>query len=335
MILSFKIYVLTKLAVKVLKELLLKEQESLDHFFKNIDINALEKFTNFLNECKGLMIFSGVGKSALIAEKVAMTMTSTGSRAFFLSPNNALHGDIGIIGPDDIFIMFSKSGESDELLQLVPFIRNKGAKLAAIVTNPSSRLAKAVDYVLPLPAEKELCPFDLAPTTSSVIQLIVGDILAIALMNMKKFTVDDFAKNHPAGRIGRRILIRVKDLMISGQGVPLCSPKDKLVDSLLELSNKRCGCVLVVDENQKLEGIFTDGDLRRALQKYGAKALELRMEELMSRTPKWIESKELAWEALHIMEADQKRPITVLAVLDENKKVVGVIKMHDIVQSGL
>jgi arabinose-5-phosphate isomerase len=264
-----------------------------------------------------------------------MTMTSTGSRAFFLSATNALHGDIGIIGPDDIFIMISKSGESDELLQLVPFIRNKGIKIGAMVTNTSSRLARAVDFFLTLPLEKELCPFDLAPTTSTVIQMIVGDVIAIALMELRKFTVDDFAKNHPAGRIGRRILIRVQDLMISGSGIPLCHPRDKLVDTLVELSNKRCGCVLVINDDKELLGIFTDGDLRRALQKQGAKALDSKMEDLMTRTPRWIAAKELAWEALHLMEADQKHPIMVLAVLDDSKKVVGIIKMHDIVQSGL
>ena len=321
--------------MQVLKELLDNEHEYLNHFFKHIDVKALENFVSFLNQCKGMIILSGVGKSGLVAEKIAMTLTSTGSRAFFLSPNNALHGDIGIIGPDDIFIMLSKSGESDELLQLIPFIRNKGAKVAAIITNTSSRLAKAVDHLLPIPLEKELCPFDLAPTTSTVIQMIVGDVIAVALMNLRHFTVDDFAKNHPAGRIGRRILIRVRDLMISGPGVPLSKPHDKLVDTLVELSNKRCGCVLVVDDKNELKGIFTDGDLRRALQRHGPKALDLKMEDLMTRTPKWIESKELAWEALHLMEADQKHPIMVLAVLDENKKVAGVIKMHDIVQSGL
>lgn len=321
--------------VEVLKNLLERECEYLNHFFQNIDVKALEEFVNILNACKGMMIFSGVGKSALVAEKIAMTMTSTGSRAFFLSPNNALHGDIGIISPDDIFIMLSKSGESDELLHLVPFIRNKGVKMGAIVTNKTSRLAKAVDFLLPVPLEKELCPFDLAPTTSTVIQMIVGDILAVALMELKKFTQDDFAMNHPAGRIGRRILTRVKDLMIAGSGIPLSKPADKLVDTLVELSNKRCGCVLVVDDTLDLKGIFTDGDLRRALQKYGPKALDLRMEQLMTSSPKWIESKELAWEALHLMEADPKHPIMVLAVLDEHKKVAGVIKMHDIVQSGL
>jgi arabinose-5-phosphate isomerase len=320
---------------EVLKELLDKEKEYLNHFFASIDLRALEKFAETLLSCQGTIIFSGVGKSGLVAEKIAMTMTSTGTRAFFLSPTNALHGDIGILTAKDMAVMISKSGESDELLHLIPYMRNKGVKIGAIVTKISSRLAKAVDFVLPVPAEKELCPFDMAPTTSTVIQQIIGDVLAIALMQLKNFTLDEFAKNHPAGRIGRRILTRVNDLMISGAGVPLSGPDDELVNILVELSNKQCGCVLVINQQKELLGIFTDGDLRRALQKHGAKALEFTIEQMMTRSPRWIGEHELAWDALQVMEADQKRPITVLAVLDEAKKVVGIIKMHDIVQSGL
>ncbi len=320
---------------EVLKELLDKEKEYLNHFFASIDLQALEKFTETLLSCQGTLIFSGVGKSGLVAEKIAMTMTSTGTRAFFLSPTNALHGDIGILSAKDMAVIISKSGESDELLHLIPYMRNKGVKIGAIVTKVSSRLAKAVDFVLPIPAEKELCPFDMAPTTSTIIQQIIGDVLAIALMQLKNFTLDEFAKNHPAGRIGRRILTRVNELMISGAGVPLAHPDDKLVNILVELSNKQCGCVLVINQQKELLGIFTDGDLRRALQKHGAKALEFTIEQMMTRSPRWIGEHELAWDALQVMEADQKRPITVLAVLDEAKKVVGIIKMHDIVQSGL
>ncbi len=319
----------------MLKELLEQERSYLNHFFDTIDLQALEKFVQVLNACQGMMIFSGIGKSGLVAEKIAMTMTSTGSKAFFLSPTNALHGDIGIVTERDIFVMLSKSGESDELLHLIPFMRNKGVKIAAIVTNVKSRLAKAADYVLPLPHERELCPYDLAPTTSTVIQMIVGDVLAVALMKMHGFSLDDFAKNHPAGRIGRRMITKVKDLMIANEGIPLCHPQDQLGDTLVELSNKRCGCVLVIDEERHLLGIFTDGDLRRSLQKYGAQALEHTMGELMTRTPRWIDQHALAYHAMHLMEEDQKRPIMVLAVLDDAQKVVGVIKMHDIVQSGL
>ena len=319
----------------MIKKLLESERGSLNHFFENLDGARLEKALEILVACEGLIILSGVGKSGLVAEKISMTLTSTGSRSLFLAPTNALHGDIGIASEKDVFILLSKSGESDELLNLIPFLRNKKIKIIAIVANGASRLAKAVDFALVIPHDKELCPYDLAPTTSTVSQMIVGDVLAVALMEKKFITLDQFAQNHPAGRIGRRIVTRVKDLMIKGAEIPLCKPSDKLVDSLVELSNKRCGCVLVIDEERTLLGIFTDGDLRRSLQRQGSQALELTLKELMTREPRWIFENELAWDALHLMEADQKHPIMVLAVLDADKRVAGVIKMHDIIQAGL
>lgn len=319
----------------MLKELLLKEKAALDHFFDNLDLKAAEQLFTLLKECKGLIIFTGMGKSGLVAEKIALTMTSTGSRAFYLSASNALHGDIGMVSRDDIFIMISKSGESDELLQMIPFLRNKGVRLVAIVNNKESRLAKACDLKVVLPLEEELCPFNLAPTTSTVTQLIFGDMLAIALMMHKQFSLSEFAMNHPAGKIGRQLTMRVKDLMLTGASIPICSPHHKLVETLVELSNKRCGCVLIVEEDHSLRGIFTDGDLRRGLQEHGPRALEITMEDLMTRAPRTIQSEAMASHALTVMEADQQHPITVLPVLDEKRKVVGLIKMHDIVQSGL
>lgn len=319
----------------MIKTLLEKERNNLNHFLDNVDINKLEELHSLLAECSGLIILTGVGKSGLIAEKISLTLSSTGSRALYISPTNALHGDIGIATAQDVCLMLSKSGESDELLNLIPYLRNKNVKIAVVVSNGKSRLAKAADFVLELPYEPELCPFDLAPTTSTVMQMIVGDVLAIALMNSKQFSQEQFAANHPAGRIGRRIATRVKDLMIKGEGIPLAHPNDKLVDILVELSNKRCGCVLVTDESEQLLGIFTDGDLRRALQGKGSLALEGKMEDLMTQNPRSIQAQMLAWDALHLMEADQKHPITVLPVLDEEGKIVGVIKMHDIIQAGL
>lgn len=318
-----------------LKLLLETERTNLNHFLDNVNVDALQELHDLLFDCSGLIILTGVGKSGLIAEKISLTLSSTGSRALYISPTNALHGDIGVVSAPDIFIMLSKSGESDELLNLVPYLRNKNVKIIAIVCNGKSRLAKAVDFVLELPLEPELCPFDLAPTTSTVMQMIVGDVLAVGLMHSKQFSKDQFAANHPAGRIGRRIATRVKDLMIKGEGVPLAHPNDKLVDTLVELSNKRCGCVLISDASQKLLGIFTDGDLRRALQNKGSIALESKMVDLMTKAPRSIHAQVLAWDALHQMEADQKRPITVLAVLDDEEKIVGLIKMHDIIQAGL
>lgn len=319
----------------MLKELFEKEKTALNHFLDNLDLETAEQLFQLLKACKGLVILTGIGKSGLVAEKIALTMTSTGSRAFFLSPNTALHGDIGMVSGDDIFIMISKSGESDELLQMVPFLRNKKVTMVAIVNNAESRLAKACDLSVVLPLEEELCPYNMAPTTSTVIQMIFGDVLAIALMRYKNFSLSEFAMNHPAGKIGRRLTLRVRDLMLTGPSVPICSPSHKLVETLVELSNKRCGCVLIVDEQQTLKGIFTDGDLRRSLQEHGPGALDATMDQLMTQTPRHILSEEMASHALTVMEADQKRPITVLPVVDDKKQVVGLIKMHDIVQSGL
>lgn len=320
---------------EIIEDLLNRERESLDYFFSQLDRESLKDFLDTLYHCKGLVILCGVGKSSLVAEKFSVTLTSTGTRSLFLSPTNALHGDIGITTAHDVFIMISKSGESDELLNLIPFLRNKKVKILSIVNNASSRLAKASDLTLTLPVVKELCPFDLAPTTSTVIQMIVGDLLAIALMKMKQFTKDEFVMNHPAGRIGRRLMTKVKDLMITGEDIPLCQPNDKLLDTIIELSNKRCGCVLISNEQSHLLGIFTDGDLRRALQNQGPQVLEARVGSLMTTTPKTIDANELAWVALQKMEEDQKHPVTVLAVLNEENTLTGLIKMHDIVQSGI
>lgn len=319
----------------MLKKLLELERSSLNKFFDTLDIKAAEELLQILRDCKGLMIFTGVGKSGLVAEKIALTMTSTGTRAFYLSSANALHGDIGIVSQLDVFIMLSKSGESDELLQMIPFLRNKGVKIVAIVNKPNSRLSKACDVTMVLPLEKELCPFDLAPTTSTATQLIFGDVLAIALMSLKNFSLSEYAMNHPAGRIGRSLTLKVKDLMLVNEAVPVCTPQSKLVDTLVELSNKRCGCVLVVRPDQYLQGIFTDGDLRRALQGHGPSALNAPIQEFMTKSPRTIGPNELAAQALHLMEGDQKNPITVLPVITEDSKVVGIVKMHDIVQSGL
>ena len=319
----------------MLKELFQKKQEYLNHFFEHLDHQKTEIILNALLECKGKLFFTGVGKSGHVAKKIAVTMTSTGTHALFLSPTDAMHGDIGIITDKDIVVMLSKSGESDELLNLVPHLRNKGSKLISIVSNPSSRLAQSSNLSISLPLAKELCPFDLAPTTSTSIQMIFGDVLSVAMMHANKFTIDQYAANHPAGRIGKRITLKVKDLMLTDQQIPRCKPEVKLVDTLVELSNKRCGCVLIVNSQDQLLGIFTDGDLRRALQNVGPAALETPIENLMTKSPKWIGPDVLAYEAMKKMEASHRHEITVLPVLGDNNAVLGVIKLHDIIQSGL
>ena len=319
---------------QIIKELLCEQYALLNDFFNRIDSEKSEEIFHQLLQCKGVLVFSGVGKSGIISQKLAMTLLSTGTKSIYLPASNALHGDIGIVGKEDILILMSKSGETEELVRLIPFARKKGAMIISIVSNASSRLAKRSDFFIVLPMEKELCPFDLAPTISAEIQLIFGDVLAMALMRAKKFSLNDYALNHPAGIIGKKITLKVKDLMICGSDIPKCSSNDCLIDVLPELSSKKCGCLLALDDEDRLLGIFTDGDLRRSLQSQGSRVLEEKIRNLMTSSPKCTEVDVLAIEAMKQMEADPQRLVNVLCVLEKDK-IVGVIRMHDIVQAGL
>jgi arabinose-5-phosphate isomerase len=319
----------------MIKELLAEEKRIIDHFFTTVDPEAIERVVEMIATCKGKVLFTGVGKSGIVAKKIAVTLTSTGSSAYYLSPTNALHGDIGLVEAGDLFFIFSKSGESEELVNLLPYVRNKGAYTFAIVSSKKNRLVSGCDDFLLLPVEKEICPFNLSPTISATVQMIFGDILAVALMQRKKFSLEEYALNHPAGKIGKRSSLKVKELMIRGNQLPQCSLEATLGAILSELSDKKCGCVLVVDQEKKLQGIFTDGDLRRALQQRGEKALQACIEEVMTKNPRTIFSERLAFEALQLMESDQKHPITALPVVDSNSCISGLIKLHDLIQSGV
>lgn len=318
----------------MLNELLAKEKESLDYFFANIELQRCEILIEKILSSCGVLFFTGVGKSGFIAQKIAATLMSTGTKAFFLHPIDALHGDLGMLSAHDLVLILSKSGETEELLQLLPSLRNKYATIIAVCSVANSRLVKGADFEVILPCKQELCPFDLAPTTSTQIQLLFGDILAMELMERKKFTLNGYAENHPGGQIGRRILFKVKDLMQNS--IPTCNPENRLEEVLLEFTNKRCGCLIVVDEKRRLRGIFTDGDLRRALQSHGASILQTELGQLMSPVPKVIFEDAPAWEAIKLMESDQKHPVMVLPVLEKSSgEVVGIIKMHDLIQAGL
>lgn len=319
----------------MLKELLSNGREYLDHFFEHLDLEATEKLLDTLERCKGTLFFSGIGKSEVMARKIAVTMTSTGTRALFIPPTNALHGDIGIVTAEDLFIMFSRGGESEELINLIPSVRNKGAKTIAVVSDGTSRLSRLCDMSISLPLAKELCPFNLVPTISTQIQMIFGDLLTVALMKRKNFTLDEYAGNHPSGKIGRRITTRVQDLMVQGEAMPTCHQEDTILSALVELTQKRCGCIFIIDNEGRVEGIFTDGDLGRALNIHGPDVLKKTMGEMMTKNPRHTSKEKLAWEALQQMEANPGKPITVLAVTDENQKLLGVIKMHDILQAGI
>jgi arabinose-5-phosphate isomerase len=318
----------------MLKKLFADQRQYLNHFFDSLDPIQTQKVYDKLLECRGVIILSGVGKSGHIAEKIATTFLSTGTRSFYLAPANALHGDIGFVSPQDLFLCFSKSGGSQELIDLLPHVQKKGAATIAVVSTPHSKLAKMADLSIVLPIQREICPYDLAPTTSTAAQLIFGDCLAVALMQAKKFSVGDFAANHPGGSLGRKITFKVADLMLKDSDIPLCRPTDQLLDVLHELSLKRCGCLLVADEKGTLKGIFTDGDLRRAIQSKGPDALGKPISELMTASPKSISPDQLAFEAVKKMEEDPARLITVLPVLEQGR-VVGLIRMHDILQKEL
>jgi arabinose-5-phosphate isomerase len=318
--------------MELLRELFEQQKSSLDHFFQSVQLEEIEKALALLGDCTGTLVFTGVGKSGLVARKIVATLVSTGTRAQFLCPSNALHGDIGLLSSGDQLVVLSKSGQTQELLDLLPLMEKKGVKTLAVVSTTGSKLEKQSTLSVHLPVLRELCPFDLVPTASTSIQLIFGDILAIALMKKKRFSLDDFAANHPAGTLGRMIGFKVADLMFKGDQIPLCRSSDKLLDVLHELSIKRCGCLLVTDENHNLLGIFTDGDLRRCIRTLGPAALEKNLGDIMTTQPKTIRGERLVIEAVRQMEEDSQRPVTVLPVL-EGSRVVGLIRMHDILQT--
>lgn len=311
-----------------------RQKELLDAFFARLDVEACEKTFEVLTQTQGVFFFTGVGKSGFVAQKVAATLMSTGTKAFYLPPVDALHGDLAMVSKNDVVCILSKSGETEELLHLLPFVRSKGAQLVAITSNNASRLVRGCDLSFHLPCDTELCLFDLAPTISTEIQLLFGDVLAMALMRKKGISMEEFARNHPGGRIGKRSLLKVRDLMLDTPATPLCHPHHLLEEVLIDFSSKRCGCLIVVDEKMCLKGVFTDGDLRRSLEKKGEKVLKEALGNLMTPSPKKIDPDSLAWEAMQFMEADQKRPITILPVT-EGDKVIGVLKLHDLIQAGL
>ncbi len=317
-----------------MKDIFEEQRSYISYFFEHFDYVKAEEILQCFISCEGNIIFTGVGKSGIIAEKLASTMLSTGTTALCIPCLNALHGDLGILQAKDLFVIISKSGESEEILQLIPFVRKKGAKIISWVCNPDSRLAKASDLWIYLPLLRELCPFDLAPTTSAALQLLFGDVLTVAMMRQKKFSLENYAMNHPAGSIGKKISLQVEDIMVKGEDIPLCKEGDILIDVLHHLSEKKCGCLVVADPLQKLTGIFTDGDLRRALQRKGVEVLSQTLSSLMSRAPRTIGKKDQAFKALHEMEGDPQKPITVLPVV-EGDNVIGLVRMHDILQLGL
>eukprot|EP00873_Tetraselmis_striata_P013858 jgi/Tetstr1/434122/TSEL_023266.t1 len=317
-----------------LRQLFGEQHRFMNYFFDNLEYEPLQRFAEACLDCEGVICFTGVGKSGFIAQKITQTLVSTGTKAVFLSPTDALHGDIGIIGPSDLLVMFSKSGGTEELLRLVPYARAKGATLVSVTSVKGNKLEAASDMAIHLPLERELCPFDLAPVTSTAIQMLFGDTVAISLMLSRNLSKDEYAMNHPAGRIGKRLMLSVTDVMISGENLPVVSPDMKVVDTLVELSGKGCGCVLVTDDSHTLLGTFTDGDLRRTLQARGSGVLDSRVGDVMTVSPLTVDAGEKAVEAMQSMEK-KGRKVTFLPVVDTRGGLQGLVTLHNLVSAGL
>lgn len=296
--------------------------QRIDHHFA--------KACHYLLNCKGHVIVMGIGKSGHIARKIAATLASTGSPAFFVHPAEARHGDIGMITANDVIIVISKSGETEEIVSLLPFIKRLDIPLITITGNSKSTLAKMATANLDASVEKEACPLGLAPTTSTTIALVMGDALAIALLEKRGFTEKDFALSHPGGSLGKRLL-RVKEIMHKREEIPIVLQNAFIKTALVEMTHKKLGMTTITDEKGKLVGVFTDGDVRRAFDK-NADIHHTAISEVMTKNPKVISASLLAAEALHIMETHK---ITALIVTNEEGKPIGIVHMHDILKAGV
>ena len=282
--------------------------------------------------CTGRVVVTGMGKSGHIAGKIAATLASTGTPAFFLHPAEAGHGDLGMITKSDVVLAISNSGETQEIVVLLPHLKRLGVPLIVMTGKPGSSLGKAASVVLDVSVPEEACPLNLAPTASTTATLAMGDALAVAMLDARGFTEKDFAHSHPGGSLGRRLLLHVEDLMHKDEDVPRVHADTPLRDGLIEMSRKKLGMTVVVDDQDRILGVFTDGDLRRALDKTSVDVRTTRMKDVMTANPKRIGPRELAAEAVHLMET---YAITALPVADANGKLLGALNVHDLFRAGV
>ena len=285
-----------------------------------------------LLRCEGRIIVTGMGKSGHIGRKIAATLASTGSPAFFVHPGEASHGDMGMITAKDVVIALSNSGTTAEVLTLLPLIKRMGVALISMTGNAQSTLAQAADVHLDVSVEAEACPLDLAPTASTTAALVMGDALAIALLEARGFTAEDFAFSHPGGALGRKLLLKVEDIMHTGNRIPVVSADTALIDALLMMNSKGLGLTTICNEQQQLQGVFTDGDLRRALQGDTADLRQITIGNVMTHNAKTVSKHILAAEALAIME---QKHITALVVADAEQRVEGIVHLHDLLKAGV
>jgi arabinose-5-phosphate isomerase len=305
------------------------EQQGLAAIAARID-GAFSQACRLVLACRGRVVCTGMGKSGHVARKIAATLASTGTPAFYMHPGEAGHGDLGMVTDADVVLALSYSGESDELLMLLPVLKRQGNALVTMTGRPQSTLALAAEVHLDVSVPAEACPLDLAPTTSTTASLAMGDALAVALLEARGFTADDFARSHPAGALGRRLLLHIADVMHAGDEVPRVREQASFSDVLVEMSRKRLGMTAVVDADDRLLGLFTDGDLRRTLADPAIDVRDLRILDVMTRTPVTIGSDALAIEAARLMETHK---INALLVVDDARRVVGALNIHDLLRA--
>lgn len=292
---------------------------------------SFEHAIELLYSCKGRVIVTGMGKSGLIGKKIAATLSSTGTPSYFLHPAESTHGDSGIITREDVIIAISNSGETQELLNLLPLLKRFGVPIIGLTGNLSSTLARTSDVILDISVEREACPLNKAPTASTTVTLAMGDALAVCLLEKRGFTEEDFLIFHPGGALGKGFLYKVEELMLTGEKLPLAYEDDRFTDVIELISQKKLGIAVLTDKNGKMTGVLTDGDIRRTLIKYH-NVQDIKAKEVMTLNPKTILPSELAAKALHLME---KYSITALAITDENKRPVGILHIHDLLKAGV
>ncbi len=291
-----------------------------------------EKAVDIIFNSKGRVVVTGMGKSGLVGKKIAATLASTGTPAFFLHPAEASHGDLGMVTSDDVIIAISNSGETEELIGLIPFLKRFNVGLISMAGNPDSTLSKAADVTLDISVKEEACPMGVVPTASTTATMAMGDALAVALLTKRGFKEEDFASFHPGGSLGKKLFITVKDLMHSGDALPIVSPDAPMIKATVEISSKRLGVAIVADKDNKILGIITDGDLRRGIEKWGKEFFDMKTGDVMTKNPKTISEDSLAVKALSIME---QYSITSIAVPDNEGRAKGIIHLHDILRQGI
>ncbi|WP_203473694.1 KpsF/GutQ family sugar-phosphate isomerase [Dissulfurispira thermophila] len=315
----------------IAKRVLTIEAEAVSALTEKLN-SDFERAVEIIFNSKGRVVVTGMGKSGLVGKKIAATLASTGTPAFFLHPAEASHGDLGMVTSDDIIVAISNSGETEELVGLIPFLKRFNVSLISLTGNPNSTISKAADVTLDVSVKEEACPMGIVPTASTTATMAMGDALAVALLIKRGFKEEDFAFFHPGGSLGKKLFIKVKDLMHTGDALPLISPDISMIEATVEISSKRLGVTIVADNNRKILGVITDGDLRRGIEKWGKAFFDMKARDVMTKNPKTITEDELAVKALSIM---QKHSITSLLVPDDNDRAIGVIHLHDILRQGI